>query len=178
LESALATREALDDRRGLASTLNGLGELARAAGRLDEAAERYERALALCREMDDRRCIAGIEHNLGHVALRRGRYDEARARFAASLAVYAELEHRGGIALGLYGLAGAADGRGRAADAARLMGAADALAEAAGLVHGPADREALEAQRETLRAALGEAGFDAAAAEGRAMGWLAAAELA
>ena len=62
-----------------------------------------------------------------------------------------------------------ADGQDQAARAARLAGAAGALREQLGAPVSPGDRSWYEPAIAHARAALGDAGFTAAQAEGRAM---------
>jgi hypothetical protein len=66
-------------------------------------------------------------------------------------------------------LADLSTSQGRPQEAARLLGAAEALLKASGSTWWPADRVEYERNLATLRAALSEAAFAAAWAEGQAM---------
>jgi tetratricopeptide (TPR) repeat protein len=52
-------------------------------GRLDEAAEGYEQAIALAEQRADERDVAGNKHDLGVIRLRQGRLDQALVAFVA-----------------------------------------------------------------------------------------------
>jgi hypothetical protein len=105
--------------------------------------------------------------------LARAQGDEARAaeHLAAGLALVGELGDRLNAGHFVKGLAELAAGRGRPAEAARLLGAAEATLQAAGT---PLHRYALEQPWHeravsAARAALGEAAFAHAWAEGRTL---------
>ena len=76
--------------------------------------------------------VAGL-HALGLALTLAGDVDAAQAHHARALRLAVELDHPGGIAEGLECLAVVAARRGDTADAARLLGAADAVRERADL---------------------------------------------
>jgi DNA-binding CsgD family transcriptional regulator len=107
--------------------------------------------------------------NLGELALRRGERERARSLLSESLALERELRQPRTIAESLDQLAQLASLEGQPERATRLVGAAAAIREEHGL---PRERAALpdhEHLQSALRAALSEATFAAAWAEGQAM---------
>ena len=82
---------------------------------------------------------------------------------------YRELGNPGGVALAATPLAWVARLRGAELRAARLLGAADALMAVSGRVRLPGDQADYDDDVALVRASLGEEGYSAAWAEGRAM---------
>lgn len=173
---SLALFRAVDDRAGIAEVLNMLGEAKRLQGDFGDATELYEESLALWRELGDEQYIATILHNLGRVAQRQGDSQRAVTLLVDSLSRFQNLQINNGVALCLRGLAGVAVGIGRLEAAARLLGAAEALAERAGVVEDAADREQSQSALAAARAGLGEARFAAAWSAGKSLSVEAAIE--
>jgi tetratricopeptide (TPR) repeat protein len=168
-EEGLASLGALGDEPGVAQALNIIGELARLSGELERAKGVYEECLALSREIGDRRREDMILHNLGFIAQHGGDYERAQAFFREGLALARDLEFDFMIPCCLAGLAGPVGARGQPERGARLIGAAEALFEAMGAGPQPGDRPEYERNVAAVRAQLGEAAFEAAQSEGRAM---------
>jgi DNA-binding CsgD family transcriptional regulator len=68
-EESLRTRQAMDDRRGMALCLNRLGDAAAASGAHDEAWGRYEEGLDLFQAIGNQWGMASSLINLSHLAL-------------------------------------------------------------------------------------------------------------
>src|SRR5690606_20170706 len=117
--------------------------------------------------------IASDLCHLGTVTLDQGHCDRARALYGESLRLRQELGDKEGIAYCLEGFAGVAaaqaDSEEEARRGARLLGAAEALREAIGAPLFQPEVPRYERVAATLRAALDEATFAAAWAEGRSM---------
>jgi predicted ATPase/uncharacterized protein HemY len=103
-EDALPTFRRFHDKKGAASSLNGLALVARAQGDPQGARRMYEEALALNRELDDRVAIARNLQNIGILEVGQGDHAAARSRFQEKLHIERELGNTFGIALALYGL--------------------------------------------------------------------------
>jgi predicted ATPase/class 3 adenylate cyclase/Tfp pilus assembly protein PilF len=168
-EESLERRRELGDRGGIALTLRELGNVAYCSGDLAAAQAFYEESLEIEQELGNRRGIATALGSLGMVALSHGEHAQARTLYQESLGLYREVGDQSEIAECLEGLAGVAGAQGEAVRAARLFGAADALREAVGVPREPADPTGVARHLAAARAALGEAAFDAAWAEGRGM---------
>lgn len=139
LDESLALAGELANKRQLAVALNELAQLDRLEGHHESAADRYERVLALAREIDDRESIAVGLLNLAMLALSARDPDRAEAMLREVHAIVVEI---GSKTTGqtLLDVAGAlAASRGDAPRAARLLGAAAALADDTGLHRHPAD---------------------------------------
>src|SRR5207249_6580001 len=106
--------------------------------------------------------------NLGGAAEEQGEYEQARALYKEGLGLSEEVGNKMGTAVCLKGLAGVAGAQGHADQAARLMGAVEAVREALGTPLPPEDRVDQERIQGPLRTALGEAAFAAAWEAGRA----------
>jgi DNA-binding SARP family transcriptional activator len=144
------------------------GMTARARGDLATARRMHEGDLHVGRLMRHPTVLGHGYAFLAAVELAEGHVDEAFARFCDALPYHLGLDDAWGLALDIEGLAAVAARRGRHADAARLLGAVDALRER-GAVALPAF-EAADRERRVAhaRGRLGAA-FDAAYAEGRAL---------
>jgi tetratricopeptide (TPR) repeat protein len=102
----------------VAVTFFWLGSVAQGRGRLDEAADRYTRALAIFEELGDQPEIATSYHQLGIVAQERGQLEEASDWYARSLAIREELGDRPGLADSYHQLGVVAYLRGQLEEAA------------------------------------------------------------
>lgn len=167
LREALAFAEKLENHRGIATACTALGQCRRLEGRMDEAAALFERTAALSRESGDREMLAVGLLNLAMAAIERGLCDESPPRIAEAIDIAEELRSRPMLKSALDACAGLASAGGRHAAAARFFGAAESQAEKAGLGRDPADSAFLEGRMRRSAAALGDAGFDSAAAGGR-----------
>jgi tetratricopeptide (TPR) repeat protein len=147
-------------------------------GRLDEARPWFSEALGRYEEMGDRRMMLVARSDLAHVLRANGALEEAEERYRETLRGWHHLGHRGAIAHQLESLGSVAQSRAHPLRAARLLGAAEVLREQSGSVMLAFERAAYEPMAAEVRAALGEVGFAAAWADGRAMGLDAAVELA
>jgi ATP/maltotriose-dependent transcriptional regulator MalT len=140
-------------------------------GDLDSAVSQLEESLALCREVGDMRVAAISLHTLGMIELLRGDLDRGAATLEESARITRELKDRPGIAYHAWALGEVNALRGRPVRAARLWGAAEALREQMGTYLSQFDlaQSRYEQGLADVRAALSEASFDAAWAEGRTM---------
>ena len=98
LVRALVIQNQLENRQGRADVLNAMGIGAEQLGRIEEAADNYEKAAALRQEIGDRRGLATTLRNLARLATVRGKPAEAAARIAQARALLEELGDRRGIA--------------------------------------------------------------------------------
>jgi DNA-binding CsgD family transcriptional regulator len=133
---------------------------------------RFEEGLALGRSIGDRLSICNALFNLAQLALAAGDQDAAFLRFAEGIAPSEELGDRSNVAYILEGLGIVAGERGEALRAARLLGASEGLISAIGLrghTDYRPDRAIYERIEAQVLARLGEAAFEAAKEEGRAM---------
>ena len=165
-----------------AELLDGLGEPARAAvARLQLGVGALEsgdgargeallgEALSVFRREGTEWAVGGTLQALGQAAEDRGDPAAAAARYAESLSIWAEIGHRDGLPDTLNGAARLAAAGGRPVAAARLLGAAAALGETLENLPRPAERARTERATAAACAALGDPGFAAAWAAGRAL---------
>jgi predicted ATPase/DNA-binding transcriptional regulator YiaG len=150
---ALAAFRAIGDDQGTASVLANLGLVATADNDPERATVLLEEALARYRTLGNTRGIANALDNLGYVALARQDVLRARASFAESMALFTELGDAAGLVRGLEGAAAVVAGRDAVA-AARLLGGAQGLRAAIGVVRAPADQGIDEATLTTILATL------------------------
>jgi predicted ATPase/class 3 adenylate cyclase len=172
LEKALPLlREAGED--GLAAqTHTFFGTVLLLEGDHEGARRRFEEGLTLGRSIGDRLSICIALFSLAQLALAGGDYDRAFRWFAEGIVPSEELGDRGNIAHILEALGIVAGARGESLKAARLLGASEALVSAIGLRGHPyyrPDRVLYERVKAEVRTKLGEAAFEAALDEGRAM---------
>jgi DNA-binding CsgD family transcriptional regulator len=149
-----------------------LGTVLLLEGNHEGARLRFEEGLTLGRSLGDRLSICIALFNLAQLALAGGDYEAASRWFAEGIAPSEELGDRGQVAHILEGLGIVAGARGEAGRAARLLGASEALINAIGLrghTYYRPDRALYERVEAGARAKLGEAAFEAALGEGRAI---------
>jgi predicted ATPase/DNA-binding SARP family transcriptional activator len=126
-EEARALRRELGDPLLVANVTYNLGVAAFRAGDLPRAREAVEESLALARRVDDDTNIAAALFMIAELDIERGELDAAREAIRESLAVYSELENSFACAGCLLVLGAIAAAAGSPEEAARLVGAADAL---------------------------------------------------
>ena len=129
-ESGALARE-LGNERGYAVAVVNLGGLALIEGDYGRAREFSELGLRLHREHHSRDGEAISLLNLGFAALEEGAAGEARKQLEESYELFRELGFTEYLAFALEGLAGLAAVSGAPLEAARLLGRAEALREAA-----------------------------------------------
>jgi len=175
LERSLDLFRRLDESWGVAVTLEFLGLLLLLQGDHLPAGRRFAEALAVARGAGDRVATHQALYCLGRLARAQGDEDAAAAHFAAGLRLAGELRDRANTGYFITGVAEVAAGRGRHRDAARLLGAADAILDGAGspgyrlvLVHA-LEQPWHERAAATAREALGATAFEDALAEGRSL---------
>jgi predicted ATPase/DNA-binding SARP family transcriptional activator len=168
-EESLAIKRDLGDVHGIAVALNNLGDVALDQGDVRRARALFERSLASFREQGGQWGIALLLTNLGNVARAEGEYAQALSLYRESLALYREMDNRMDTAECLAGLAAVCCAMGDPHRAARLLAAATAGRAAHTTPLSPRDRAESDRTRAAVHAALGEAMFAAAWAEGRAM---------
>jgi predicted ATPase/class 3 adenylate cyclase len=168
-EESLALRRELEDKSGIADSLNNLGIVADMQGDYAYARSLYEESLALRRELEDKWGIAGSLGNLGGLAYSQGDYATARSLQEESLALRRELEDKGGIAGSLARLGGVEVGTGGVERGVRLLAAVQALLEEIGAVFDRGDRIPYERAIASAREELGDEVFERVWEEGRAM---------
>ena len=140
-----------------------VGDLAAAEAALTEAKE-------LASAIKNPWLAGRANHHLGELARRRGDRANADDLHHEALSQRARAGLLPGVAESLEALAGLAAAQESAAEAARLFGAASTLRDSMGLSRWPADQPAYDADVAASRGALGDEAFQAAWAEGAALG--------
>ena len=168
VESLALFREIADDW-GIANTMNMLGETARAEGDYGAAEAHYSESLVSARKQGHSSSIAVALGNLGVVALRRGDHAQAKARLVEALILMRRLGDTRNIIAIAGALAGIAMVEGKPERAGRLLGAAESLREATGVLTTPADRAEHERNLASAHEALDPDTFASSWAAGKAM---------
>src|SRR5689334_8670666 len=167
-EEAIALRErAGAPPEGTHLALQAL--VAHRRGDLDRAAALFAATLTMFRPHGDRDDIANTLDYLGDVECDRGDYAAGLANYREALDLWVELKDGWGVADALVGIADAVAASGAFAEAARLLGAAEARYEAAGVALPPHDRPGYGRALAAARERLGEAAFQTARAAGHAL---------
>jgi len=138
-------------------------------GDLRAARPLLEERLAICRKLGDPGLLVHALGGIGHLERDAGDYARARALYRESLVVRRELGALHALAQSLEDLAVLAGRQGQIERAIRLLGAAEAFCETLGARPPVAVPAEYERTVTAGRAVLGEAGFAARWAEGRAM---------
>jgi tetratricopeptide (TPR) repeat protein len=159
----------LDEKPGIASGLNTLGELARAAGDYERAKMMYEACQDISRETGEIIRHNMMHENLGFVAYEEGKYLSSFELFALCIKGWLEMGMKQGIMTGLGNLAGPLSRMGEPEKAASLLGVSEALLAEVGFDHHPSDLVEIAKYTAEVRSQLDETTFKAAYAEGQAM---------
>jgi tetratricopeptide (TPR) repeat protein len=167
LEESIEVRRGLGDEAGTAGALSNLGVVAFESGKLDEAETRFQEALELDRRHGNDWGAAIALDNLAAVALEAGDIGRSSELVPETLSLAQRLGDRELLAFGLEKAAVLAGMKDRPARAGRLLGAADALRDAAGIDRSSFDADWLERH---FSAVAGDE-FEAARADGQGLTW-------
>jgi predicted ATPase/class 3 adenylate cyclase len=168
-EAALMQYRLQGLQRDMGRAFLGFGVIAFSQEDYSAARAQFEQALMLFRTLGTQEDIAASLAALGMVALEQGDQCDARAQYAAALVIYHKLGERMGIARCMTALAALASAQGNHAQAARLLGAAEAALPGVNPRPVPAERAQLNRQVAAARAGAREHGWLAAHNEGRTM---------
>jgi predicted ATPase/serine/threonine protein kinase len=101
IQESLEIAQELDDKHGIAVSLNALAVHARDRGDVTASRPLFEQSLALWRESGDRLAVARALSNLANVVKLEGDFLRARSLYEDSLSIFQELGDRTGIAWSL-----------------------------------------------------------------------------
>jgi DNA-binding CsgD family transcriptional regulator len=186
-DHAGATRDAAEalrlsrqagDQRLSGMMLGGLGNLELSAGDLRAARGHLAESLDIFRALNEHYGIVGETFNLGLAEYLDGSPSSAGALFTESLELARRMGMKANVAYALLGLALAGRGGADPVWSARLHGAADQALADLGHALEPLEARLAGQDRQRLRAAIGDAAFDAEYAAGRALDLAQALELA
>ncbi len=170
LEEALRMFREQGDDWGAAHILTHLAVAPVRRVNLPLAARYVEEALALTRRTGDRLAANIALHLLAQAALASGEFARAAGYFREALEITFEASDRPNAAFCLQGLAAVAEANDDPARAARLLGAAEALLESAGVPrYAMVDQDLHGRVADAARGRLGEQAWQEAKNEGRAM---------
>jgi tetratricopeptide (TPR) repeat protein len=147
-------------------------------GRFDEARALMQAAIDRFAETGDERLREAARSELAHTARRSGDLDGAMEQYRVSIHGWVRSGNRGAVAHQLENVAFVLVARGSPEDAARLLGAASALREAADSPMMRVEQVEHDGWVEQLRASADPAAVDAAIAAGRTLTMAEAVELA
>ena len=178
LEEIQSLGRELGGKSGFTHMSHLLGQLALVQGDYSRARALLEEDLAMGREVGNKFVIAASLRLLGRVASAQGDYGGAVELYKESLTHYQKLGGSLGISECFEGLAEVAVAQEQPERATRLYGAAEGQLETISEPIPPTERYDYDRNVASIRAELGEDGFAAAWAEGRAMSMEEAAEFA
>jgi tetratricopeptide (TPR) repeat protein len=147
-------------------------------GQTDESVAAFGVAIQRFGELGDDRFVLACRSDLAHALRKGGRLDEAIALYRETIAGWIHLGHKGAIANQLENVAYVDIERGEPERAARLLGAADALREAARARMAFDEEPEHAASLARLRVKMTDAGFEEAWTAGRTLSQSDAVELA
>ena len=145
------------------------GRIAAYAGRLPEVRRWFTESIEIFISLGDLRFANVARSELAHALRHTGLLDEAEAEYRVTIQVWLDGGNRGAIANQLESFGFVRLARGDADRAARLLGAAEAIRDAASAPMMSHEREEYDGRVEELRTSLGEAALTTAWADGRAM---------
>ena len=150
--------------------LSCLAYLAMHEGDIDRASRLLEEMVERARQAGEKWGLGIVLSDLALLRVVQQRYEEARALGTEGVSIYQEFGDPLGVAWCLGVLSGAEAGEGQSLRAARLRGAMEGLLDSAGAPPQVSFHTWIgDRSRDLMNAALGDAGYDAAIAEGRAM---------
>jgi len=117
LQDSVPNYAAVDDKEGVALSLNNLGDLARQSGDLPLAESNYLRARTTAEEIENKRAVAYVLMGLGDVYKDRGELEQARKHYEGSLALRKQTGENQTLGESEVALASLAIEDGRAAEA-------------------------------------------------------------
>jgi len=168
-DESIAILSSFGDRWGMAFAIDSSAVAASRAGDSQTARSLHERAMAISRELGDERGVARTLMYLAELALKDGDRPGAKALHVDCLRIRQGLRDLPGTASAMEKLAWViAPEAGE--DAARLLGAAEALRESIHAPMPPTARSDYEQRARALAVQLGEGRFEAARLEGRSTG--------
>jgi predicted ATPase/DNA-binding SARP family transcriptional activator/DNA-binding CsgD family transcriptional regulator len=179
-EGSLALAREVGDAYYIGITLCNLGWAAVIRGDYDQAMALTEEALALAHSLECKGgdFLAETVVNMGLAALNQGDHGRASDSFLKALAAARREGRQATVINVLEGMTGLSAAREADVRAARLWGAAEAAREATGIALPPGDLALHEPYLASARSRLGEAAWEEALSEGRAMSLDEAAEYA
>ncbi|UCG87627.1 MAG: tetratricopeptide repeat protein [Gemmatimonadota bacterium] len=169
LEESLVLSKQAGNAHGVAWSLVHLANVAYHEGELRTAYSLLMEGLALFRQLQVDGGCAWCLVAMGYVAYRRGKLRSAHTLLAESLVTFTKLGEKRGVASALRGWSLLAAAVGAPYKASQLLGAAEALGDEMGEKLIPPEQREFDDHVDALRDALGEAQFDSALKEGRAM---------
>ncbi|MBL8345718.1 MAG: tetratricopeptide repeat protein [Rubrivivax sp.] len=158
-ESAVELAREVGDPRQLAAALNALAQQHHANSELAQAERLYREVLATARTLEDEEVVAIVQLNRSMVAISAGRSADATPLLAQARDIAVSLGSKPVEKSVLEVCAGLCATRGDASAAARLFGAAEALARTTGLRREANDEAFLLPLIERARSTLGQAAF-------------------
>jgi len=168
-EEGLALFREMDDRSGMATAFNGLGEIARVNGHDEQARRNYEAAVVVAEQTGNIRRKYISLANLSYIAQHENDHGRAIALIRQKLELAREMKNYNDIATAIQVLSGSLAAVGEPERAARLLGAAETTLSRIGAHIETTDRPEYERINREVRTLLDEATFQAAWAEGRKM---------
>jgi ATP/maltotriose-dependent transcriptional regulator MalT len=174
MREAIVLARSENDGDSLGFALNGIAEIHRELGNLADAEAFYEQAIALARAQENARTTAVALGNLASLLIASGQLDRARAALAESMTLGSGMGSRAVVECQLDVVAALAAASASHATAARLHGATLTRMRESGTRHDPVDEAFIAGWMGRSREAIGDAAFDAAEAEGVALGYDAA----
>jgi tetratricopeptide (TPR) repeat protein len=159
----------LEDKDGLASTLNNLGVTIEALGDYDAAYACYTESLQVAEELGSKYSLAYTANSLAHLMLVKGDFVSSQKYYRQSLDMSTEIGEKRVLAYCFEGLAMVEVACGNVERAARLLASAESLRESIGARLSVDEDAEYDQAVNNARAKLSEEAFTAAWAQGRAM---------
>ena len=140
IELALSIFRELNDKPGIAQSLNSLGEIARLHGETERAKRAYQESLKVARETGEKRREAIMFGNLGAIAVDEQNFDQAEVFFRQGLEACLALGFSYMIPAALSESAGPLIARNAFTEAVTLLGASAAILKALGVMPQPSNQ--------------------------------------
>ncbi|MBA2461687.1 MAG: tetratricopeptide repeat protein [Actinobacteria bacterium] len=167
-EQSATLSRALQNEGHLALALANLGVVLAEQQDYAAAAKIFEESVDVARRAEHREYLANALMGLGDMNLRLGERSAGRSQLIESMGLYSGLDFRDRLASCCVWLAPAPEQDGDYSLAARLLGAASGIRQQTGASLDWTEQEFIDETVARLRAAAGDAAFEAAFAEGEA----------
>ena len=173
-EEAIVVARSENNGHSLSVALNGMAEVHRELGNFGDAEAFYEQSITLARAQGNARGTAIGLGNLASLLIATGQLDRARPVLAESMTLGSGIGSKAMVECQLDVVAALAAASASHSTAARLHGVAVARMRESETRHDPVDEAFIAGWMARSREAIGAAAFDAAEAEGKALGYDAA----
>jgi len=110
-EESMKIFEELNDKKGIASSLNNIGIIYQSLGNIKQALDNYTKSLKLLESLNDKYGISYCLNNLGYIYHGQGDYEKGLMYYEKAYTMYKEINELPGLAIALVNIGAIYDDR-------------------------------------------------------------------